>query len=705
MDPLTCSALALLAGVLLHPAAPGATVWWACLAAGAALLGAVARRWWALLPAVLLAGLVAGRSMPVGPALEGPIAAVGVRVGAGSGRTGDLRLERRIAGPFAAGRVRVRFPGLAPPPGAAVVVVGEAAPVLRAIDGAPDPVRAAALSGVRTEIRATTARVVGGDPAVAIAPEDDPTGILRALVLGDTSGCTAEDLEILRRTGTTHLLSVSGFHVGVAAMIVRAVVRTPVRALATRFPRGLPTGAADAVSIAAAWAYAGLAGMPVPAQRAAAALTLVALGSTMGRRTAGVPALAAVAATLAVMDPGSVAGASFQLSFGAMAGLVVVTPRLTERLPDAKAWPWPAKMGFEATVTTVGTTLATLPASAWWFQAVPPLAVPANLVAMPLLGLLAVPCGAVACWAPWPLAGWGAALGTLLCRVSVWLLSWCAVEPWTPAVGPVGAVALTLAVGLFLVRPWAGALLAAACLWPARRAPTGTRVTFLDVGQGDAALVEQPDGTRILVDGGAAPTAVVNWLRRRGIRHLDTVVQTHPDRDHAGGLPAVVRGLRVDRIHAHEPAPELAAAALARGVPLLRDDPSWLWPDPETSAGGNAASIVLAIDGFLFTGDVEAESEAALAPRVGRVCVLKVAHHGSATSTTPALLAAIDPALAVVSVGRNRYGHPAPEVSARLAEDGAVVRATREVGTIVVERHGDDLVVSDRDGTAHARCR
>jgi competence protein ComEC len=705
MDPLTTSALAVLAGALAHPALPGETRWWACVGAGAALLGLAARRWWALVPALAVAGLVAGRSVGAGPALEGPVAALGVRVGAGSGRTGDVRLERPIGGVFAPGRVRVRFPGLAPPPGAVVVVVGEASPVAPALPGAPDPIRAAALSGVRTAVRATAARQVGGDPVEPLAAASDPTGLLRALLLGDTSGCDPADLDVLRRTGTTHLLSVSGFHVGVAAVIVRAAIGGPLRAVAMRFPRGVPTGSADAVSIVAAWAYAAMAGMPVPAQRAAAALTLVALGRALGRRTAGVPALAAVAAALAVMDPGSVAGASFQLSFGAMAGLVVVTPRLVERLPDVRGWPWPLRAGAEATVTTLGTTLATLPAAAWWFQAVPPLAVPANLVAMPLLGLLAVPCAAAACWAPGPLAALGAGIGTALCRLAVWLLGFCAVEPWTPAVGPVGAVALTAAVALFLARPWAGTALAAACLWPCRPAPVGTRVTFLDVGQGDAALVERPDGRRLLIDGGAHPTAVVTWLRRRGVRRLDAVVQTHPDRDHAGGLPAVVTGVAVDAIWAHDPAPDLAAAAVSAGVPLHRWHPAWTWPERGSAPERNESSIVLEIDGFLFTGDVGAASEALLAPELTPACVLKVPHHGSDRSTTPALLAAIDPVLAVVSVGRNPYGHPAPRVLDDLRADGARVRTTLEAGTLEVERRGDDLWVRSRDGAEHLRCR
>lgn len=706
MDPLTSTSLALLLGVLLHPALGGATLWWGFVAVGSLLLGLSVRRWPALLPGVVVAGLLAGRGVPEGPALSGPLAAGGVRVGAGSGRTGDVRLERPIAGAFAPGRVRVRFPGVAPPPGTPVVVVGEAGPIRPAIDGAPDPVRAAALSGVRTEVRATVARVVGGDDPVAIAPDADPTGLLRALLLGDTAGCTAADLDVLRRTGTTHLLSVSGFHVGVAAAIVSFLVRSPLRALAVRFPRGAPAGAADAVSITAAWIYAGLAGMPVPAQRAAAALTLVALGKAMGRRTAGVPALAAVAATLAVLDPGSVAGASFQLSFGAMVGLVVVTPELSARLPDVRGRTWLVRAGTEATVTTVGTTLATLPASAWWFQAVPPLAIPANLVAMPLLGFLAVPCAAAAAWAPGPVAAVAAWVGTWLCRVALWGLGGCAVAPWTPATGPVGAALLVGALAVARLRPAPGLLLGAGTLWALRLPPAGTRVTFLDVGQGDAALIERADGSRTLVDGGANPTAVLGWLRRQGIRHLDLVVQSHPDRDHAGGLPAVVRELSVGRIEAWEAAPELTAAADAAGAPLSTAGPDWVWPRPIPGApsGRNDASVVLSVDGFLFTGDVEEPAEALLAARLPPTCVLKVPHHGSATSSSPTLLAWVDATVAVVSVGPNRYGHPDDGVLARLSADGAQLFTTQHDGTVVVERRGPALTVRSRAGAWSGGC-
>lgn len=709
MDPLTTTSLALLAGVLLHPELPGDTVWWGFLAAGSLLLGLASRRWWALLPGVVLAGLVAGRSLPDGPLLEGPIAAVGVRVGAGSGRAGDVRLERPLGGAFGPGRVRVRFPGLAPAPGTPVVVVGEAYPVRRAIDGAPDPVRAAALSGVRTEVRATVGRPIGGDARDAIPAERDPTGILRALVLGDTAGCTPADLDVLRKTGTTHLLSVSGFHVGVAALLVRFAVRSPLRALAAWVPGGLPAGAADAVSIGAAWAYAWMAGMPVPAQRAAAALSLVALGRALGRRTAGVPALAAVAAALAIMDPGSVAGASFQLSFGAMVGLIVVSPALAARLPDASRASWPVKAGAEATITTVGTTLATLPASAWWFQAVPPLAIPANLVAMPVLGFLAVPCGAAACWAPWPLDALGAWVGTWLCRGALWALSWCAVDPWTPAAGPLGAVVLAGAVALGLSRPWWGALVGAGTLVTLRLPPGGTRVTFMDVGQGDAALVERADGTRTLVDGGAHPTAVSQWLRRQGIRRLDVVVQTHPDRDHAGGLPAVVRGLSVGRVEAYAPSPDLLAAAVETETPLVAMSPAWLWPrsDGPLPTGRNGASVVFAESGFLFTGDSDAASEALYAAASSRpepVCVLKVGHHGSRTSTSPTLLAWVDAAVAVIPVGPNRYGHPADEVVERLTADGAAVWTTLDHGTIVAERSGAVVSLRSARGSLQARC-
>ncbi|MEZ4240676.1 MAG: MBL fold metallo-hydrolase [Myxococcota bacterium] len=221
-----------------------------------------------------------------------------------------------------------------------------------------------------------------------------------------------------------------------------------------------------------------------------------------------------------------------------------------------------------------------------------------------------------------------------------------------------------------------------------RPAPPGVRLTFLDVGQGDATLVEWPDGRRWLVDGGRPSADVLGWLRRSGIRRLDAVVATHPDADHAAGLAPVVAALRVGLVWARDPPPELAEAAAARGVPVAPPVGTLQpWPgDPVAS--DNDGSVVLRFGPALILGDAEQAAEARVAARTGPVPVLRVGHHGSATSTSAVLLDAVRPAVAVVSVGRNRYGHPAPEVLARLQQRGIRVLRTDERGTIeLTEAH------------------
>jgi competence protein ComEC len=259
-------------------------------------------------------------------------------------------------------------------------------------------------------------------------------------------------------------------------------------------------------------------------------------------------------------------------------------------------------------------------------------------------------------------------------------------------------------------------------------------VTFLDVGQGDSALIQTPGGRAILVDAGgryedgtAAPSdigerVVVPALRRAGVRRLDVVVLTHPHEDHAGGLPAVFRalpvGLWLDSGQAHAAPGYTEALRLARTkrIPFhvttagerVEVEPGValevLAPTPPLFSGTrddlNNNSIVFRLvygrARFLFCGDAAWEAEERLL-RSGadlRADVLKAGHHGSATSSGAPFLAAVAPRFAVISCGRhNRYGHPADATVARLQAAGAAVYRTDEDGGIVMTTRGDDIRV------------
>lgn len=679
MHPVARTSLAFVVGVALAPWVPGSLGSWGL---GALWLGPLAAWRPSGLPGALLAvvlGVISCRLVPTGPALEGPMVVVGVRTGAASGREAhvEVRQTRGVGEPWVPGRGRVlvAFPDRPPPAGAQVVVFGTARdPHTQRLPGAPDPTRAMARVGIRTQLRARRVRVLG-TPTSSPAPPSDPTGLLTALAVGDRSGLAPHTVDVLRATGTSHLLAISGFHVGVVAMLMAGLAGRARRWTALLAPRGfIPLEWLAAV--AAAVAYAWVAQAPLSAQRAAGLLALGALGRMAGRGLQIDGLLGLVAVAVLWVDPAAVATPSFQLSFGAVVGLLRVGTPLQRWLPGGRLrW---VSSGLAA---TIGATAGTLPAAAWWFQDLAIWSPLANLVALPLTSLALVPCAGVATFGPEPLAGWAASLGTLAARLLVAILEPLAVEPFHPAVGPVGALVLGLAV-LVVHRPALATLLTVFAL-ALRPMPRRLTVTFLAVGQGDATLVEHGDGRRWLIDGGPGRSDVTAWLRRRGIRRLDRVVATHNQRDHIGGLELVLATLRVDALHVsdHAALGAVRAAAERRGVPVVAAE--GLHPPPDFVGDPNDRSVVLGVGPVLLTGDIERSGERALADHVVPYPILKVPHHGSTTSSSPVLLDAVDPDVAVISVGLgNPWGHPRPVVLERYEERGITVLRTDRDGTL-----------------------
>ena len=695
--------------------------------------------------AVFAAGLCLGAGFVarLGPPLEGLPARVRATVdGSPSGHEADAIVSAvaEPGGPWtpAEGRLRVRFPDAAPPSGTAFVAGGASHHFLRhGLPGAPSEAAGAGRAHVDAVLVARDVVVAGPDPSPSPAAHLVHAGLVSAMAGRPGSAVPDEEKGLLQRTGTWHLIAVSGVQVGLVGGAAWLVIRALCQPLALVWARGGLKWPAALGVIVAVLAFTDAAGAPPSAVRAAIMASAIAVGRAAGASVGAWEGLSLALCGTLCWDPTAVDHLGFQLSFAAIAGVILWSSRITRWLPLDS----PRLLRWLATTlgATLGATLGTLPVVAWQFQTLSPLAPITNLLVGPLLGAVATP-AAVAGFGVAALHLRGAAAGgELLLTVadtatdlSLRVLGPLDVAPWHPAVGAIGAVLLAVAA-LFPRRPVVVAAIYLFVLgfrWPAPSEDGRLVVQFLAVGQGDGAVVSFPDGRVWLVDAGPSPDAVLETLRRQGILHLDRVVLSHPHPDHFGGLAAILENLRVDELVVPR-APRLAPvrgrtpeserafadlltlasrrqvavdfAELPAPARLLHPWHGWSSParDPV-----NDESVVFRLDfrarRFLFTGDVEKAGEAELLAHHAadlHADVLKVPHHGSRTSSSWPFVTAVNPQVAVISCGEdNRFHHPNPQALAHYR--GRRVYRTDRDGTVVVSTDGTDLHVDLPDASA-----
>ena len=573
----------------------------------------------------------------------------------------------------------------------------------------------------------------------------------RALLFGDTRDLDDESVTAFRDTGLAHLLAVSGAHVMLLAAALTAVARATLRRVPWITLRGNVFALSTALPLPAVGLFVLVTGESASARRALYTAALNALATALGRRADPRAVLAAVALGMFAADPSVLTDLGWQLSVLATWALVS-RPAEPAADPPARARIDRALRAFwSALAATLRVAVTLTPLVAWQTGRAPALAVFGNLVAAPLGEALALPCvlvaAALVCVAPaafaLPFAWVGARALALLFAVAgvAREVSFASVPLPTPT--PAQWVVLTVAALAAWPWPWRvrarvalAALVTVAALEVAHRRaahPTGVlRVTALDVGQGDALLIDLPDGEAMLVDGGGAlhgeedpgAAVVVPWLRLQRRDRLAAVVLSHPHPDHAGGLAAVLSSVRVGALWDTAQGAALGYggayaavldAARVHHVPL-RSPPSvcgarpfhgaWLEvlapcpaADPETPP--NDASFVIRLRygsaSVLLPGDLEMHGEKSLLPRLGPVTVLKVGHHGSRTSSTEAFLLALRPRVAVVSCGHpSPFGHPHDEVLSRFAALHIPLRRTDLEGAITLTLRPDGRVDEGR---------
>ena len=579
-------------------------------------------------------------------------------------------------------------------------------------------------------------------------------GLYLGIIIGDQRYLDPDLRDQFMVTGIVHLLSISGSHLGLVALVIFVIVRratllAPSDWLLALSRRITPTRIAVLCTFSPVAGYACLAGAELATMRSLLMVTVGLIAVWLGQERRLFHALSAAAVGILLHDPQALFDISFQLSFLSVLAIAVWLSWSTETEADEQLRP-PSflrscvRWGRDSVVMSGVVTMATFPLVAYYFNQLPWLGLFTNIVAVPVMGVFLVPIGLIAGISQ--IVAGGSILP--LASLNQWLLEHFVAAVRLVSMLPGGewhvaapsAFAMVLfycCLGLLwrrmghrLVQWAAGAGLLMVILWWAwspRLFLDGDRfrVTFLDVGQGDSAVIELPDGQVVLIDGGAAyerfdmGRAVVGpFLWNRGIRTIDAVIGTHPQLDHVGGLIWVLRHFMVkhywgsgetrkepfyQRLQDSLTYRGLREGVAREGQEILSSGPCRLVvlnPSaheqhnlglPENRVSGrmlNNRSVVTRLTcghhTILFAADVEHDglSRMTSSPFHSPVEVVKVPHHGAASSLNRDWLASIRPQYAVFSAGRhNRYRHPAETVlKAYGLEGSAVFRTDRDGG-------------------------
>ncbi|GLQ97456.1 DNA internalization-related competence protein ComEC/Rec2 [Dyella mobilis] len=555
------------------------------------------------------------------------------------------------------------------------------------------------LDGVRASL--------AGDIQARVGDVHD-AALLRAFTVGDTRGLEERDWDIARANGVSHLIAISGFHVGVAAIFGVWLCRLAYGfcpSLGLLWPRP-QTQAMGALLVALV--YAALAGFGMPTVRTVLMIAAVALARCSRRGAGPTRALALALIAIVLVDPLAVLEAGFWLSFVGVGFLILCLQSSGHGV-----------LAFlrELTLGQLVMTVALLPLTLWFFGEASLVGALSNLVAVPFVSFVIVPCALVGLllllMCP-PLATPALWLAARLARAQWWLLeqtaNWPGAHWFLPAVH-LGALVLAMLGAAWLFMPRGvpmralGAVLFLPLLWPARQVPDqgAFQAWVLDVGQGLSIILRTRHHTMVYDTGARYPSGfdlgdavVIPSLHALGIDRLDALMVSHADNDHAGGAAAVAQAFPMARRYGGEPdRMPLPMEACVAGQHWEWDGVRLSVLSPAAAGAASTAndrSCVLLVEGaggrLLLTGDIASDTEPRVAAALGSGAppVLQVPHHGSRTSSSPVFIAAIKPQLAIVSAGwRNRFGHPRAEVLQRYAQAGVPVLNTALDGAIQVD--------------------
>ncbi len=545
----------------------------------------------------------------------------------------------------------------------------------------------------------------------------DRSPLVEAMVLGNRGSIEPEVRSSFADAGIAHLLAISGLHVG----IVAAWILLLVRRLGARKSGWL-------VSALVVWCYVALLGFPASAARAAGFVTILGVAKTRQRHPSPSAVLAVALLLVLAVDGEAARSVGAWLSGAAVWGTHIGSRAMRRhRLLGA----------------SFGATLITAPITAFAFGAVAPVGIATNLVAIPLAGL-AVPGVFASLVLGGPIARGTGFVLALIERVAALGASvpggHISGEPGVGFAAPWFVLSVVMIWILAKRPPWVVVrqrvmLASAIASWfflsvsitSGRDGAGKLTIHLLNIGQGDAIAIHTPRGSWLLVDGGprildsdAGRRVVLPFFRRQKVRRLSIVVTSHGDADHLGGIPVVIRELEPALVL--DPGQPLGTslyleylAAIdemgsewrpARAGDVFTVDsvsfeilhPSSGWMATQFDANENSVVLRVSYGCFtaLLTGDIGWPVESTLVARVGEVDFLKIGHHGSAGGTSGVWLDSLRPRVAAVSVGRNRYGHPSPQVLTRLRDRGIPLFRTDQGGTVTLRTDGRYLEVAQK---------
>ena len=556
------------------------------------------------------------------------------------------------------------------------------------------------------------------DRLSVVASDCAHLSLIKALTIGDGSGISQHEWEVFRKTGTTHLVVISGSHIGLIAGLVYVLVlniwaRVGVLAYS-------PQRVAAVAAMLTAVFYAGLAGFSVPTQRSVIMLTVVMLAISFQHNTRPFNTLAMALLLVMIIDPLAALSAGFWLSFLAVS-LIIYT--VSNRL---------GSFGYLLEVIKINwaTSVGLAPLLLFFFQQVSLISPLANFIAVPVISVLVVPVALIGVLlmftVPMIAHGLFFAVDNVL-QGLWWLLSALAELPLASinhAQPSTWALLFALPGILLMLAPrgmparWLSAVMFLPLIFTAPKLPVlgAIKLTVLDVGQGLSVVVQTTHhslvydtGAKFSSESDMGQSAILPFLRQQGTEHLDSLIVSHGDNDHIGGANSLLHGMPTQQVltSAIQQLSAYAPKACVAGQAWVWDDVSFTMLSPQQSfVSDNDNSCVIKIQSkqgsVLLVSDIEAAAESWLVETYGHALksdILMAPHHGSKTSSSLSFLQAVQPKYILISAGyKNQFGHPHPFSLQRYQQIGALWWSTADKGALILsEKENNWGIQSWRD--------